>query len=435
MDISLNVQIAFEAICFSKKLKKPENMRITVKAHCDKHQKRKDGKSTLYLKVTIDRRVRLISLSKHISFENWDDVTKRIKNLKAEPMAKAINRFLTEEERKLEQIVLEIQSQDGLVTFEKLKKFYSGNSNEYFENYVEEIIELDRNRLKEVTIKNFRWRFTKVYKYHPNLKLKHITKDWLERFRNHLIEDLKLKPNTVHGDLAAIRKFVRRAYKEKLIKHYPFEDFEFSRQEVDKEYLTMDELDKLHAYYDSKKFLDIWKKDKRGKSYHIGKKYQDLTQQFLIACYTGLRLSDVRKLRYGHIHENMIIMKMQKGRLTKEKTIRIPLRGRQLSVLDLEGKTKNADMVYGGFVRNNSDTNYWLKDIMKEVGIDKYITFHCSRHTFAINSLVLGIPIETVSDLLGHNDLRTTQIYAKIVDEKRHQGMDHWDKVAMRKVV
>ena len=110
---------------------------------------------------------------------------------------------------------------------------------------------------------------------------------------------------------------------------------------------------------------------------------------------------------------------MEKGRLAKEKSVRIPLRSRQLSVLDLEGRTKPDDKIYGSFVRKTSEVNRWLKDIMKEVGINKYITFHCSRHTFAINSLILGIPIETVSDLLGHNDLRTTQIYAKIVDEKR----------------
>lgn len=248
-----------------------------------------------------------------------------------------------------------------------------------------------------------------------------------------MIEELGNKPNTVHGDLAAMRRFIRRAYKEKLIRHYPFEDFEFSRQEVDKEHLTIDELNKLHEYYDSRKFLELWKHDKRGKSYHIGQKYQDLLQHFLIACYTGLRLSDVRKLRYGHIQNNMIVIKMEKGRMAKEKTVRIPLLNRQLSVLDLDGKSKPTDKVYGSFVRPTGEVNRWLKDIMKTIGIDKYITFHCSRHTFAINSLILGIPIETVSDLLGHNDLRTTQIYAKIVDEKRQQGMDYWDKIALDK--
>jgi site-specific recombinase XerD len=66
---------------------------------------------------------------------------------------------------------------------------------------------------------------------------------------------------------------------------------------------------------------------------------------------------------------------------------------------------------------------------MKEAKINKYMTFHCSRHTFAINSIVLGIPIEVVSDLLGHSDLRTTQIYAKIVDQKRDDEMAKWGKV------
>ena len=283
-------------------------MRITVKAYCDKYQKRKDGTSALYIRVTIDRRTKLLPLSKYIHSENWDDASKRVKVVKSEPNAKRLNRFIADEETKIDDIILDLQRQGVEVTFEKIKRIYSGNSNEYFKNYVEHIINVDRNRLKEYTIKHFKWRFNKLEEYHPNLKLSEITKDWLEKLRNYMIEELGNKPNTVHGDLAAIRRFVRRAYKEKLIKHYPFEDFEFHRQQVEKEYLTIEELDKLHAYYDSKKLLDKWKHDDRGKSYHIGKKYQDLLQHFLIASYTGLRLSDVRKLRYGHIQENMIVI-------------------------------------------------------------------------------------------------------------------------------
>ena len=66
---------------------------------------------------------------------------------------------------------------------------------------------------------------------------------------------------------------------------------------------------------------------------------------------------------------------------------------------------------------------------MKEAGINKHITFHCSRHTFAISCLTLGVALETVSDLLGHRDIKTTQIYAKVVDAKRDNEMDLWDNL------
>lgn len=137
-------------------------MRITVKAHCDKYQKRKDGSSALYIRVTIDRKIKLLPLSKYIHSENWDDNAKRIKVVKAEPKAKALNRFLADEERRIDDIILDLQREGIEISFDKIKKRYSGNSHEYFKSYVDHIIELDRNRVKEKTIKNFHWRFAKI---------------------------------------------------------------------------------------------------------------------------------------------------------------------------------------------------------------------------------------------------------------------------------
>jgi hypothetical protein len=66
---------------------------------------------------------------------------------------------------------------------------------------------------------------------------------------------------------------------------------------------------------------------------------------------------------------------------------------------------------------------------MKEIGIDKYMSFHSTRHTFAVSALTLGMSIETVSDIMGHSDLKTTQIYAKIIDDKRIEEMSKWNKL------
>jgi len=76
-----------------------------------------------------------------------------------------------------------------------------------------------------------------------------------------------------------------------------------------------------------------------------------------------------------------------------------------------------------------AQTNKHLKAIMKIAGIDKHITFHAARHTFAIISLLLGIKIEVVSDILGHSELTTTQRYARVIDRLREQEMDKWDKM------
>ncbi|HAT76663.1 MAG TPA: site-specific integrase, partial [Flavobacterium sp.] len=72
-------------------------------------------------------------------------------------------------------------------------------------------------------------------------------------------------------------------------------------------------------------------------------------------------------------------------------------------------------------------TNEYLKLALTTANIKKKVTFHCSRHTFATCSITLGIPYEVVSKLLGHTDLKTTQIYAKIVDEVKIKEIDKWN--------
>ena len=80
-------------------------------------------------------------------------------------------------------------------------------------------------------------------------------------------------------------------------------------------------------------------------------------------------------------------------------------------------------------VNANQVTNRYLKEISEKAKIKKKITFHCARHTFATISLSIGIPLEVVSKLLGHKDLKTTMIYAKILDDLKIKYMEKWDEI------
>ena len=187
-----------------------------------------------------------------------------------------------------------------------------------------------------------------------------------------------------------------------------------------------EEISKLHDLYDCKELLGYVKKasSKHAQDFHIGARYQSTLQQALVACYCGLRHSDIKSLRREHIQEHYIVKKMVKGRMGRQKTIRIPIRKRLLSLLDLKSKS---GLVFEQPVQENGTTNNYLKEIFKIAGIEKHITFHGCRHTFAINSLLVGIKIEVVSDILGHSELTTTQRYARVVDRLRDKEMDKWD--------
>jgi len=138
---------------------------------------------------------------------------------------------------------------------------------------------------------------------------------------------------------------------------------------------------------------------------------------FIFCCYTGIRYCDVVKLCYEHINNDLIVFKQQKT----NRNIIIPIskKAKQLLVSDDMGKIFKTISI--------QKTNEYLKLALTLANIDKKVTFHCSRHTFATCSITLGIPYEVVSKLLGHTDLKTTAIYAKIVDEVKIKEIEKWN--------
>ena len=142
--------------------------------------------------------------------------------------------------------------------------------------------------------------------------------------------------------------------------------------------------------------------------------YPILKNMFLFACFTGLRCSDVKALTWKKVDDNMIGTTMQKT----QKAIYIPISNNARRWLPERGSAGPEDNVFTGYPTINTvcrTIDKWAKD----AGIDKHVTFHIARHTFATLSLEYGADLYTVSKLLGHQRVTTTQIYAKIVDKKK----------------
>lgn len=403
----------------------------TVSVFLDSSYKKKDGTSRFYIRVTLNRKTKKIPLNLYINPDFYNPKTKRIKEVREVPDAKRNNLYLKEKESEVEEIIIELERRKQPVTFNNILNIYSNKEvNGSFIEFARAKLESERNTLKLNSYKGNKFAIDKLERYYPNVTIYEMDEDWLENYRNLLIEKLHNKQNTLYNDFSMIRKYITLAHKKSIIKTNPFNNFSFEKEDGKKEHLTLEELDKLHKYYNEKHFLKITKKDDRGKTYYTGLKYQETLQHILISCYTGLRLSDLNALRFKHIENGMLIMPMGKSRKNKEKMLRIPMTKRLISILDLNGDKKPNDKIYQGFVRNSSDINPMVRHIMKEVGIDKYLTFHSTRHTFAVSALTLGMSIETVSDIMGHSDLKTTQIYAKIIDDKRIEEMSKWNKLS-----
>jgi integrase len=165
-----------------------------------------------------------------------------------------------------------------------------------------------------------------------------------------------------------------------------------------REFLTVEELEKL---------------SKNG--YHI----KEIQNAFLFSCFTGFRISDIKNLTWRNIKKDYIEIKQKKT----EDNIRVKLSDSAKKILKYQLPVNHkSDKIFTLPKENaiNKHINLW----MQQNNIDKHITFHCARHTFATLCLTYDIDIYTLSKLLGHKDIKNTQIYAKLIDKKKDEAID-----------
>jgi len=230
--------------------------------------------------------------------------------------------------------------------------------------------------------------------------LKDITPELCKGFLDYL-RSRGLKPNAIRSYWSFFAAIVNTAVRDGYILESPLKGVERPRPEPTKrEFLTIGEL-RVLAQTPCRR--------------------EDIKRMFLFSCLTGLRFCDIAKMRWGDVRENEqgvgLIVRQQK---TKE--VEYIYLSRQ--AVELLGERGNPDEFV--FPQRNyyPGINIIIENWLLRAGIHKNITFHCARHTFAVLQLTLGTDIYTVSKLLGHKNLVTTQIYAKIIDEKKREAVE-----------
>lgn len=241
-------------------------------------------------------------------------------------------------------------------------------------------------------------------KYCPkDIQFNQINKNFVDGFRDYLLKDATTKTtkaistNTKYSYFNKFKAALKLAVRDGILKTNPADMVEDLPQgEPVREFLTLDELKTL-AKTDSKNKL--------------------MKQAFIFACLTGLRFSDIQKLKWSELQHSAelgyyirFVQQKTKGSET------LPISEEAFNLLGERGAP--SDKVFPNLIYSdsrNADLHKWVIT----AGIDKHITFHCSRHTYATLQLTLGTDIFTVSKLLGHRNLKTTQIYANVIDEKK----------------
>lgn len=219
-------------------------------------------------------------------------------------------------------------------------------------------------------------------------------------------KDLTISPNTQHNLFMKFKYVLRKAVKGDIIKANPIDKLEDSDKPKEesgtREFLTIDEIKKLIV---------------------TPCKNEVLKRAFLFCCLVGLRYSDVASITWGELAKDsngadMLRFKMQKVKRSEDAY----LSAEALKWLPERGEANDEELIFP--LPKNDSANKQLSRWIKKAGVSKHITFHCSRHTAATLNLSLGTPIETVSKMMGHTKIATTQIYAKIIDERRKEAVN-----------
>lgn len=250
----------------------------------------------------------------------------------------------------------------------------------------------------------------------PNTTFRDITPEWVQGFKDYLDRTARVrdKRKTITTDYDAkplsqnskvsyfnkLRACINQAFDDRIIPHNPLRGVEgFKEAETERVYLTLDEV----------------------KAMAEGEcRYPVLKRAFMFSCLTGLRKSDIEKMRWKEVREEggftRIVFKQKKTGGQEYIDIN------EQATAYLGERCGDEDKVFAGF-HYGAYVLTELKAWALRSGITKPITFHSGRHTFAVLMLDLGADIYTVQKLLGHKEIHTTQIYAHILDKKKQEAV------------
>lgn len=374
---------------------------------------------TIYIRITVNHQRTEFSTQRLCEVDKWLPEKGKMRGKNEE--ARSLNAYLESVRLSVYQIFQEFMSAGEEFTVDMIRARYLGLDVErpkmLLEVYEEHNVEFAqligkglsyRTLQKYRTIKGYVAEFLQ-YRYHlDDIAITKIDYQFVKDFEIYLKSVKSCCHNTTMDYLKKVKKILNQCIVKKWIDRSPFTGFRMSVAETNKTYLTGEELMAIEN-----KIISI-------------NRLEQVRDVFLFSCYTGLAYCDVAKLKKenlitGHDSGKWIFINRSKT----ETACRIPLLPIPESLL-----SKYADhplVINSGKLLpmlSNQRMNSYLKELADICGIHKELTFHCARHTFATTvTLTNGVPIETVSKILGHKSLKTTQHYAKIVDKKVSEDM------------
>jgi len=382
----------------------------------------KDGQHPLYIRIIKNRKTQFISLGIHLKPEEWDEKKNKVKS--KHPNSARLNSYIAQKLSEALDISFAMHSKDINTTSSKIKEKLKGKSagsfTDFFEKHSDWLLANDKISTYLKTKANI----SKLNQFTNNRKLQFedIDVEFLKSYELFLSNKLGNSINTIHSSIKIIRKLFNDASREGIIEFStnPFLRFKIKTEKTTKIYLTEEEIERFEM-------LELTK----------GSRLELHRDVFLFACFAaGMRVSDLLQLRWKDFSGTNLNIITQKTR--EHISVKIP--DKALIIIEkYRGSRQPSDLIFPIMkLREDSSTlelyraisastayiNKDLKELAKLAKIEAHISMHTSRHTWATRALQKGMRLEYVSKLMGHASIKTTQIYAKIVNSELDKAME-----------
>lgn len=377
---------------------------------------KKNGNAPIIARITIDQIVAQFNTKLEINPINWSVSAGKAAGRSAE--AVSINSMLDSIRSSVHQHYHSLLEMDGYVTAERVKNAFLGKIErgktliEFFEMHNEQYLQKVKMNTTDKTYSRYELTKKRLIEF---MKLKYSVSDMLikeinvvliDNFLLHIKNHYGCTHNTAMKFVQRFRTVVNFAKNTGLVTADPFGNYKVKFEQTDRDYLTMEEITAIY----NKKFTS--------------KRLEQVRDLFIFSCYTALSYIDVCELTQENIRTSFdgnlwIMTKRHKTNVASNiRLLEVPK-----AILE-----KYKDKLPNGMILpiiSNQKVNDYLKEIATICNINKNLTFHVARHSCATSVLIAnGVPIETVSKILGHTNIRTTQIYARITDVKVSNDME-----------
>ena len=391
---------------------------VSILFYPKKRSSDNNGLATLYARITVDGQRSEFSLGKKIEIKRWCSVSGKLRGTTKQ--VSEFNTFLDYVRNRCYRIHEELLKNGEPISAQAITDTYLGKGKkqwmllETFQNHNDEMASLVGRDYASGTLQRYKTALKHCkhfihYKYNrKDLPLEKVNHEFITSFEYFLKSNKNLGHNSAIKYIINLKKIIRIAYANRWISRDPFFYWKASWKTRERKYLTEEELQRL---------IDTQFQNQR---------LERIRDIFIFCCFTGLAYIDVKNLTEEAICIDVKGQKWIKTHRRKTKTLSsIPLLPIAEQILK---KYQEHPFVLRGKgilpVSTNQKSNACLKEIAAVCDIKKNLTTHLARHTFATTvTLSSGVPIESVSKMLGHTSLKTTQIYAKVVDRKLIEDM------------